>query len=288
MDFEPLDNLRFGMRAAFDYGSEPENYPAFDNYRPRGGSVERYFVLWRPGQFSLRVGRFGMPLAASEMLWDRDIQTPGGAAAWESADGAWTIAAAGFYAPQRNGDRSRIGVGQVVWRIGDEARIQLETAASYWGYDLRQMPPVFIRENTPIVVHDQPAYLSGFHVADLLLRLRFPIGTIPMLLSLDGIHNFEATAKRRDAFEATLAAGRVGTPGQVRAFYTYQYVERDALVGAYNTDDWWFHTWYEGHRLGVALTVLPQTYVQVSGSLQRRLDTHAWVSRCLVDVVRMF
>lgn len=288
IDFDPWDSLRVGVRGVFDYATESYNYPAFDNYRARGGTLERYYVLWRPGRFALRVGRFGMPLAASEVLWDRDIQTPGGSAEWTSPDGAWTIAAAGFYAPQNHGDRSRIGVGQVVWRVGDAERLQLEASASYWGFDLRQMPEVYIRENTPVFSHGQLGYASEFEVADLLLRLRARAGGIPLVLSLDGIHNFRAAAKRRNAFEATLAAGRVGTPGQIRAFYTYQYVQRDALVAAYNTDDWWFHTWYEGHRAGVAVTFLPQTYVQLSGSLQRRLDTHSWVNRYLLDVVKMF
>src|SRR5262249_19964670 len=123
LDFDPSDSLRFGFRAVFDYGTEAYNYPAFDNFRARGGTPDRYYVLWRPDSFAIRVGRFGMPLVASDMLWDHDIQTPGGSAAWTSPDGAWTIAAAGFYAPQNHGDRSRIGVGQVVWRRGDEGRL---------------------------------------------------------------------------------------------------------------------------------------------------------------------
>jgi hypothetical protein len=289
IDFDPWDTLRFGFRGVFDYGTEAENYPQFDNYRARGGTIERYYVLWRPGRFALRVGRFGMPLAASEVLWDRDIQTPGGAAEWTSKDGAWTIAAAGFYAPQNHGDRSRIGVGQVVWRVGDESRVRLEASASFWSYDLRQMPPVYIRENSAVLSSNgQLTYASPYQVGDLLLRLRSRVCEVPLVLSLDGIHNFRAGTKKKNAFEVTLSAGRVGTPGDLRAFYTYQYVQRDALVAAYNTDDWWFHTWYEGHRAGAAVTFLPQTYVQFSGSVQRRLDTRNWVNRYLVDLVKMF
>ena len=84
VDFDPWDTLRIGFRGVFDYGTEAYSYPQFDNYRARGGTIERYYVLWKPGQFALRVGRFGMPLVASEVLWDRDIQTPGGAAEWTS------------------------------------------------------------------------------------------------------------------------------------------------------------------------------------------------------------
>jgi hypothetical protein len=288
IDFDPSEELRIGVRGVFDYGTDSDSYPEFDNFRSRGAALERYYVLWKPSRFTLRAGRFGMPLSGSEMLWDRDIQTPGAAASWESADGSWTLAAAGFYGPQRDGDRSRIGVGQMVWRTADTGRLQLEAAASYWAYDLRGLDAALIRENTPRSANGQAGYASPFHVVDLLVRLRISVAPFPIVLSLDGIHNFSALAKRRSAIEGTVAAGRVGTPGQARVFYTYQYVQRDAVVGAYNTDDWWFHSWYEGHRLGIAVTILPQTYVQASESLQRRLDTRHWINRYLVDVVKMF
>ena len=82
--------------------------------------------------------------------------------------------------------------------------------------------------------------------------------------------------------------GALGTRGQWRAFYSYQRVERDSVLGAYNTDDWWFHTWYEGHRTGIGVTVLPRVVVQFSGMLQRRLDTDRWVRRFTLDLVRLF
>jgi hypothetical protein len=286
--FEPTETFRIAVRGVFDYGSEKYNYPEYDNYESRGAALERYYILWQPGAFSVRAGRFGMPLVATEMLWDRDIQTPGAAVAWASPDGAWTLAGAGFYAPQRDGDRSRIGVGQVVWRAGEESRFQIEAAASYWSYALRDLKPVYIRENTPRFDNGHIGYASGFHVADLILRLRFPLAGLPVLVSLDGMNNFEAQDRRRLAFEGALVVGRLGTPGNWRAVYSYQYVQRDAIVGAYNGDDWWWHTWYEGHRLALGVTVLPQVYVQGSAVVQRRLDLGFWLNRYMVDLVKMF
>ncbi|MEX1245098.1 MAG: hypothetical protein WEB59_11385 [Thermoanaerobaculia bacterium] len=286
--FEPSETLRIAVRGVFDYGTDAESYPQYDNYESRGAALERYYILWRPGAFAVRAGRFGIPLVATEMLWDRDIQTPGAAAAWSSPDGAWTLAGAGFYAPQRDGERSRIAVGQVVWRSGDAARFQIEAAASYWSYDLRDLKPVYIRENTPRLADGRLEYASGFHVADLILRLRFPLAGLPVLVSLDGMNNFEAQTGRRLAFEGALVVGRLGTPGNWRAVYSYQYIQRDATVGAYNGDDWWWHTWYEGHRLALGVTVLPQVYVQGSAVVQRRLDLDFWINRYMVDLVKMF
>ena len=75
----------------------------------------------------------------------------------------------------------------------------------------------------------------------------------------------------------------------VRLGYTQLHLTPpSSLVGAYNSDDWWYHTWYEGHRVAAAWTFLSNLYVQAAFTLQRRLDTHYWVNRYLVDIVKMF
>ncbi len=74
----------------------------------------------------------------------------------------------------------------------------------------------------------------------------------------------------------------------MRFFYTFQHIERDALPGAYNSDDWWFHTWARGHRFGLAVTFLPNTFVQGAVVFQERLDRQTWLNRVVIDLVKMF
>jgi Putative porin len=286
--FDAASDLRFGARALFEYGTEAYSYPYQDNYISRQAALDRGYVVWTPGNFAFRGGKFGMPLVSSEMLWDRDIQTKGAAASWTSGSGAWTIAGAAFFGPQHYGDESQIAAGQVVFRAGDAAVFNVEAAAAYWSFEPRDLIVDYIRENSVVLVDGTPTFASEFHVANLLVRLRFPIGDVPILVSLDGFDNFAAQQGRRLAFEGAVLAGQVGTPGNFRGFYVYQYIQRDATVGAYNTDDWWYHTWYRGHRVGVAWTFLPRVYVQGSFSVQRRLDQSHWINRYLVDVVKMF
>jgi hypothetical protein len=291
IDADPLPNLHFGVRAVFEYGTEEYENPYYDNFINRGANLDRLYVLWRPGDFSVRGGKFGMPLMATEMMWDRDLQTLGGAVSWTPmslAGGALTFAGAFFYGPQHFDDKSRIGVGQVAAHFGSEDGIAVDASASYWGYDMRHIDDAYFRQNTLVLEPGRPHYASDFHVTDLLVRLRFPAGTVPLLVSLDGVHNFGAAAGRRNAFEGAVTAGSLGTPGQFRASYAYQYIQRDAMVGAYNGDDWWYHTWYEGHRVAAAWTFLPDLYLQAAFTLQRRLDTRYWVHRYLVDLVKLF
>ena len=288
IDFDPWSDFRIGVRGIFDYGTDKYAYPEQDNYISRWASADRWYVLWTPRTFTLRAGRFGMPLAASELFWDRDIQTPGIAASYTTPDGAWTVWGAGFYGPQHYSDQTRIAAGQLQWQNGDPTRFQIQASFAFWWFQPRELFEAYFRENTTSVANGRLQFTSKFNVGDLFLRLRFPIGTVPILVSLDGFMNFSANNNQKLAYEAAVVAGQVGSPGWFRAFYAYQYIERNATMGAYNTDDWWYHTWYEGHRVGVAWTFLPRLYLQASFSTQRRLDVHDWVNRVLVDLVKMF
>ncbi len=290
------DRFRIGARAVADWGTDEnvENGRNFDNYRSRGASLERYFVEAKPGPLVLRAGSFGMPLVSTEMLWDRDIQVLGAAAAWEVAAGGstFTLAAGAFRGPQREGDRTRVAAGQVVWRLGDPATFLVEAAGSWWSLEPSDLKSAYVRQNySRPSTNGRASFVSRYEIADLLIRVRFPAGPIPVTVSLDGIRNFGARDEGKGeekAFEGSVSAGRVGTPGDVRGFYTFQYVERDAVLGAYNTDDWWFHSWYRGHRFGVAVTVLPRLFVQATGMIQQRLDRKNHLNRVTVDLVKMF
>lgn len=292
LGFTVSDRFRVGVRAVGDLGTDENtgNLKNFDNYRSRGVALERYYIEAKPGPVSILAGSFGMPVVSSEMLWDRDIQVLGAAATWNIPAGSsrLTFAAAGFYGPQRNHDHTRIGVGQIVWQWGDPGRFALEAAAAYWHYDVRDLDPGYLRQNYVRSVGGKLQYLSQYHLADLVVRVRFPIGPLPAAVNLDGIHNFGSPESETNAIEATFSLGSLGAPGQWRFFYTFQHVERDALPGAYNTDDWWFHTWARGHRIGAAVTIFPNLFVQGSVAFQQRLDKITWLNRVMIDLAKMF
>ncbi|MEO8349431.1 MAG: putative porin [Acidobacteriota bacterium] len=290
--FLPSDRFTVAVRAVGNLGTDENSANArnFDNYRSDGVTLDRWYVEARPGAWTILAGSFGVPLVSTEMLWDRDVQTPGAAVSHQIATGAstLTLTAGGFYGPQREGDRSRILAGQAVWRGGDVNRFAIEAAGSYWDFDLDELRSHYVRQNSSEAYAGGQRFRSGFRIADLLVRVRFPALRQPVTLSFDGVHNFEASDGNRSAFEGAIVLGSVGTPGTWRGFYMYQYVERDAVVGAYNTDDWWFHSRYRGHRTGVAVTILPQVFVQGTLMLQRRLDLRSTLNRITVDLVKVF
>jgi len=294
VDFIVSPTVRFGVRAVFDYGTEPnyDNALYGDNYVSRGAVVNEYYFQWTPGPWTFQAGAFEIPVAASEMLWDhRDVTTPGASLSWVhsfAANSTLTLTAAGIYSAQRYRDQSLLGVGQARWNWGDESRFAIQASSAFWNMDMDDVDPQYYRQNRVTIVDGKLAYVSKFQLLDNLVQLRFLIAGLPAMVSLDYIHNFGTVGTGSNAYEASATVGDVGTKGHWRAFFTYQYVGRDAVVGAYNTDDWWWHTWAEGYRVGVAYTVLPLVYVQPAFVWQKRFDLYHWVNRVTVDLVKMF
>ena len=64
--------------------------------------------------------------------------------------------------------------------------------------------------------------------------------------------------------------------------------EPDVSARDYDTDDWWFHSWYRGSRAVIAVTILPRVFVQGTVMFQRRLDLPTTLNRITVDLVKMF
>jgi hypothetical protein len=297
------ERFRIGVRAVFDLGTEPnsDNSRNFDNYHSRGSTVQRYYLEAKPGDFTILAGAFGMPLAVTEMFWDHDIQTPGASVTYQTSVGSestLSVSGAGLYGPQSQGDQTRIGAGQVIWSIGDPSRLAVQTAISFWYFDPDNLKlffangrPNLIRQNYPNA--ELNGLLSNYRILDASVRVSFPIGPVPVFIGIDALTNFGLRGIAREegdgqALEANLTLGRVGAPGNWRFFYIFQYIEQDALIGAYNTDDWWLHTWYRGHRIGLSYTILPSVFVQGSFMVQQRLDREQWLNRILVDLVKMF
>jgi len=295
VDLVVSPTLRFGVRGSFNDGTLPNEYNGYygDNWLSRAAYVDRYFVLWTPGAWTLQGGSFALPVVASPMLWDRyNIQTPGASASYAmtlSPESSLTFTGAGIYSAQHGPDESILGVGQVVWKMGDENRFAVQASLAFWNMDMRHVAREYFRQNETTVVDGQLAYRSRFELLDNLLRLQFPVAGLPVTVSFDFVHNFGRVGYAGDdAYEAGLLVGSVGTPKTWRAFVYYQYIGREALVGAYNTDEWWWHTWAKGYRFGASYTILPLVYLEPAMVVQKRLDLDYWLTRVTVSLVKMF
>ncbi|MGH9443194.1 MAG: putative porin [Thermoanaerobaculia bacterium] len=293
LDWKASDRFRLGVRVLGELSSDSNatNDKRLDNYRSNNAALDRAFLEARPGNFTITAGQFGMPLRTTEMLWDRDLQVLGAAAGWRlpfSTTSALSVTAGFFRGPQREHDDSHIAAGQLTWTFGDPDSVALDWSESYWRFThLQNAARHFVRQNVAYSV--PPVYANDFRIVDSLARVRFAVAAFPVSFSFDWARNLAADENAyRDAFEAALRIGREGNRGDFQVFDVYQSVDRDAVVGAYNTDDWWFHSWYVGHRVGVSYTVVSGVEIRPSVVFQRRQDRKHYLNRYLFDLVKTF
>jgi len=87
--------------------------------------------------------------------------------------------------------------------------------------------------------------------------------------------------------------GALGT-SRLRLEYTYAKIDRDATVAAFNADDFFWGTGWEGHRVDLGTGAVASTSLHVIGQRQRFKDSpndfvrEQWVSRIRLELRSSF
>jgi len=96
--------------------------------------------------------------------------------------------------------------------------------------------------------------------------------------------NLEASTPQ-DAARLRAAWGEARGLGALELGYAYQRIERDAVPGSFNSDDWWFHSATRGNSVWVALGLAEDAFLRVSGFDERRDDLEDHTRRLLIELV---
>ncbi len=289
--------FHLGVGADFNHSSEdnvevePPPLIVRDNYSAKDLRLDLAFARIEAGSW-LRVqgGRFFMPVGLTEMLWDRDLRPQGAALTLRGTD---------------SGGRERVGLtvlgarGSHVFEDDDTEMLLVSASASWPGAeggfelagsfltfrDLELLEPIIRRQNTRLAPGG--VLSEDYRVIDLLARWRKESGLNTQLVA-DVSWNTAVDEGGRGLWLG-LALGSVRT-ARARVEYTYAKVDQDATVAAYNSDDFFWGTGWEGHRGDLGIRVANALAVHVTGQLQRFKDSprpeerEEWVRRLRVDV----
>jgi hypothetical protein len=286
-----------GVGGDFNY-SEDENdkgpnggQPAIirDNYRSRDARVDLAFGRLTLGPIVAQGGRFEMPIPLTEMIWDRDLRPQGGAVTLGFGSST-RFSATGLYTKGSHvfEDESVVMYGGAAeLRLATGVTSKLEVAGSYLQWqDLGTMTTSIWRQNTALRL-----VASDYRVVDVVGRLTSG-GSVPVTLVADYCWNVALDENNRGLWLSAILGG-IGT-SRLRAEYTYAKVDRDATVAAYNTDDFFWGTGWEGHRVDVGTGAVSSSSVHVVGQWQRFKDSpndfvaNQWVSRIRAELRMRF
>src|SRR5262249_31339992 len=290
-----LDKLVVGVGGDFNYSSDV-NFdeaapPALlrDNYDSRDARLDLAYASLKPTSWlQIEGGRFEMPVAFTEMIWDKDLRPQGGALVFETRDhGALKrFAFTGLYARGSHvfeGETDMyVASLEASLGLGETSRLQL--IPSYVEFtNTGSLAPFIRRQNTRVA----GVIVNDYRVIDGVVRFRHD-GRVPLQLVADFSNNTAVD----DFGNGVWLAAVLGSlqSHRLRLDYTYAKVDKDATLGAYGTDDFFWVTGWEGHRGELGVRVVDHWTAHAIGQVQRFRDSPRpeerdhWVKRFRVEV----
>jgi hypothetical protein len=284
-------DLAYGQKDNVD--GVPLSGTYVENYHTRGARLDLAYLRLIPMSW-LRIegGRFRMPVPLTEMLWDADLKPQGGAVTLElkpkgelSRLALTGLAARGSHPFSDEKTNMVLISGAAEFKGGPQSKLALNGSfLQYTDFNLPDgLDPRLFRENSR--GHGGLA-LNKFRIVDLQARMHGG-GQAPGELVFDYCINTQAQANRQGVWLGVV----LGALPQSRARFEYVYarIGRDATLGAYNTDDFPWHTDWEGHRGEFAVGTGRSSSLHVIGQLQRPMSltqpdgTHPWVRRLRIE-----
>jgi len=284
--------IELGVGGAFNYSNVENDLPPpgldqplliRDNYRSRDARLDLAWGKLTAGPVVAQGGRFIMPIPFTEMIWDRDLRPQGGAVALNFAPKTSSnrFALHGIYAKGSHvyEDESVMYGGGLELQLAGGPDSSLQLVGSYLQFeDLNQLEVPIRRQNTRVA----GLIVNDYRVVDIIGRLSRG-GQLPMQLVANYCWNTALDENNRGLWLSAVL-GDLGT-SRAQAEYTYAKIDRDATVAAFNSDDFFWGTGWEGHRADVATGTVKSSSIHAIAQWQRFKDSpdptvrEQWVTR---------
>ena len=269
----PRFGAELSLRAAT--GSEEDvEFPRIDNDAPDTLQLDRanlWATPWPGG--TLRAGQMEFPLRLTELVWDPELRPIGIVAMHRQPVGALDVVRAGIGAWHRSKleDDGLVGVAQAGWSLREGAERSADAFVSYlWLEDSERLARQDLgRQNRVLGAGDARRYAEEFRLVDLHVEGRISVASLPLSAGVDLARNLGPNAES-DAVRTRLVAGRFGERFGAEVGWAYLRAEREALPGAFASDDWWARTATRGHMPWVTLGWSRWLRMRVFGTFEWR------------------
>jgi hypothetical protein len=282
--------FRLGVGGDFNW-SEDDNVeprPALlrDNYDSRGARLDLAFGAIETSWLKIEGGRFRMPVALTEMLWDRDLR-PQGAALTLRTTGETRFSVTALGARGSHvfvDDLAEMLLVSAGLDLPSGQKTRFEIIGSYLHFrKIQGIEPMLRRQNTRV----DGAYTEDYQVIDGILRLRHE-GNVPTQMVVDYAKN---TSVDQDGSGLWLSVV-LGSLKQSRSRleYVYAKVDKDAALAAYPGDDFFWETGWEGHRGDLGVRMGDRSSFHGVGQIirfkdsPRPLEPEHWMRRFRVEL----
>lgn len=288
-EFAAMPELRFGAAIELAQGNDDNatNRINNDNERSDHANLDQFWLRWQPGENTrVLVGKAPLPLELSPLTWDADLRPAGVSLDQSFALGSYSrlqLVVGGFAAQHLYDDDTRIGAAQLAWRWREGAPTNVAAVLSYLDFsDLGQLT----RQGLTRTNRRQPAtgaLLSDYRLLDLQLVGRTAVGDWPLEARVDLVRNLGAD-DQRDGARFSLVLGTRLRPGGWEFGYSTQRIQRDAVLAAFNEDDWWFHSFTHGFMPWLGYGIDARWNLRLAAFREQRDGLREHTDRILLDL----
>jgi hypothetical protein len=266
-----LGPFQLGVAGGFYWSDEvnddPIPAPQRDNFRSRDARLDRAFAKYEASWLLLEAGRFTMPIAFTEMIWDKELKPQGGTLRLGLRDrgslksfGVTALYAKGSHVYEDETEMIALSA-EAVFSSGMDGSFQL--LGSYVEFrDLETVEPFLRRQNTRA---PNGQLGTDFKIVDGVVRVRRG-GALPLQLVGNYCWNTAVDEQNKGLWLAA-ALGSIRS-SRARLDYTYAKVDRNATLGEYAADDFFWTTGWEGHRADLGFRVEPRGRASLHGVAQ--------------------
>jgi hypothetical protein len=268
--------LRLGVGGEFNYSDDKNvelapGLPLRDNYDSRDARLDLAFAGVETRFLRIEGGRFRMPVALTEMLWDRDLRPQGGAVTVRTSGSSSRFSATALGARGSHvfvDDHAEMLLLSATADLASGKDSRLELTGSYLAFrKIADIEPRLRRQNNRVA---GGGFANDYHVLDGVVRLRHE-GNVPTELVADYSKNTSVEAEGHGLWLA-VALGSVRA-SRSRVEYTYASVDRDATLAAYAGDDFFWQTGWAGHRGDIGVRASDRSSFHAVAQLIRFKDS---------------
>lgn len=288
-EYAAMPTLNFGAAIKLAQGSDHnrDNRINNDNERSDGAGIDQLYLRWQPGDNTrVLVGKAPLPFELTPLVWDADLRPAGASVVQHVPVGdfdRFEIGAGVFRGQHLYDDDSRIAAVQAGWRWREGAPTGAGILLTYLDFsNLEQLTSQGLaRTNRRVAGTNR--LVSDYRLLDLQLIGRTSVGSWPLEARIDLVRNLGAD-DRRDGARFSLVLGDRRRAGGWEFGYSNQRIQRDAVMAAFNEDDWWFHSFAHGYMPWVGYGFDDNWSLRVAGfrELREGLDEHT--QRVVIDL----
>ncbi|MEO5624795.1 MAG: hypothetical protein ABIQ70_02160 [Dokdonella sp.] len=273
------------LRVADGSDANRDNRRNNDNERSDSVGLDQLFVRWHASETTnITAGKTPLAFDLSPMVWDQDLRPAGVTFDHSIAFGEFNrlqLGAAALAGQNLYGDESRIGALQAAWRWHEGAPLSGSMLLTYLDFsDIEELAHQGMSRTNSVVAG---RYVNDYRLLDLQLVGRYKLARWPIEVRFDRVHNLGADVAR-DGTRGSLTVGDRLQPQGWEFGYANQRIERDAVLAAFNSDEWWFHSATRGQLAWVGYGLDATWNLRLSGFRERRDGLHRDTDRLRVDL----